>query len=424
MAHARSRSRRCALAALLAAHFLAAADFLAAQESSKWDQDFGAGVQAYEAGRYAQAIDALTAALADAQEFPALDPRRADAAHLLGMSYQFRGGFDQAEQYYRQARRIRESNGEAGRKELGITLDAIAQLRFEQERWKDAEEMAQQAFTLCSETRGENDPCALNARRHLGEIYATQGRLAEAGTIFAKVIQEGRRGPGLAPHLLQAALRDQGLVLVAKSEYRLAEPFLKEALGLSARLGEGRSETADNLVVLARIYRAEGDSARAGPALERAAAIYEKNDDPCLAHALHELGLIAIAEGKYATARARLLRSIGIYQKFLGAKHVNVAFAEVGLAETYLGERNYAEAQSAIERALEKEKTALNESHIELARAHLTAARISEARRSSSEAAAHYRQAVDIYRRAATSNNPARVMAEKQYKRFSKSFRP
>ena len=417
MAHARSHSRRCVLTAFLATYILAA------QEKTNWDQDLQDGVKAFATGHYARAVESLTAALQDAQAFPALDLRRADAAHLLGMSHQFQGELDRAEPLYLQAKTIRESNGEAGRKLLGITLDAIAQLRFEQERWKDAEDLEHQAAALCGETRGEYDTCTLNANRHLGEIYSTEGRLTEAETIFQQVIHAARQNVTLEAQLLPTALRDQALIVVAKGQYREAEPLLKEALDLSSKLGAERSEVADSLVALARLYHVEGDTARAEPLLTRAAAIYEKNDDPCLAHALQELGMIAITEGKYASARQRFLRTVAIYQKFLGQDHINVAFAEVGLAETYLGERNYTEARSLIEHALVKERAVLSDTHPELARAHMTAARISEALRLGSEAAAHYRQALDIYRRTTTRNNPVRVMAERQYEQFSKSFR-
>jgi len=131
----------------------------------------------------------------------------------------------------------------------------------------------------------------------------------------------------------------------------------------------------------------------------------------------------AITDGKYAIARQHLLRAVSIYRKFLGADHINVAIAQVALAEAYLGERNYAEAQSAIEPALVKEMTVLSDAHPQLARAHMIAARISEAQRHASQADTHYRQALEIYRRITASNNPTRVMAERQYERFSKSFR-
>jgi tetratricopeptide (TPR) repeat protein len=417
MTHAWSLSRRCVLIVFFATFFLAA------QDGTNWEAHIQEGVRSFEAGRYAQAIESLTAALQDAQAFPALDLRRSDAAHLLGMSYQFRGDFDRAETFYLQAKAIRESKGEAGREVLGITLDGMAQLRFEQERWKDAEELARQASALCSETRGEYDSCTLTANRHLGEIYSVEGRLVEGENILQQVIQAARRDPALGPQLLPVALRDQALVFIAKGQYREAEPLLKEALDLSTKLGEDRPETADTLVALARLYRIEGNAARAEPLLHQAAAIYNKNNDSCLAHALQELAMIAIADGKYAIARQHLLRAIGTYQTFLAADHINVAFAQVGLAEAYLGERNYAEAQSAIEPALAKETAVLTDAHPELARAHMIAARISEGLRHGPEAAAHYRQALDIYRRITPGNNPVRVMAERQYEKFSKSFR-
>jgi tetratricopeptide (TPR) repeat protein len=417
MTHASSLSRRCALTALVATFFLAA------QQRTNWEAHFQEGVRAFEAGRYAQSIESLTAALQDAAAFPALDLRRADAAHLLGMSYQFRGDFDRAQIFYLQAKAIRESTGEAGRKFLGITLDGMAQLRFEQERWKDAEELDRQAVATCNETRGEYDECTLTANRHLAEIYSVEGRLAEGESILQKVIQAARRDATLGPQLLPVALRDQALIVIAKGQYNQAEPLLKEALDLSGKLGQDRSETADNLVALARLYRVEGDSARAEPLLNQAAAIYEKNADSCLAHALQELGMIAITDGKYAIARQRLLRAIDTYRRFLGADHINAAIAEVGLAEAYLGERNYTEAESAIEPALVKETAVLSDAHPELARAHMIAARISERLRHGPDAAAHYRQALDIYRRITPRDNPVRVLAERQYERFTKSFR-
>jgi tetratricopeptide (TPR) repeat protein len=213
------------------------------------------------------------------------------------------------------------------------------------------------------------------------------------------------------------------LIVIAKGQFIQAEPLLREALDLSGKLGQDRSETADNLVALARLYRVEGDAARAEPLLNQAAAIYEKNDDSCLAHALQELGMIAIADGKYAIARQRLSRAISTYRTFLGADHINAAIAEVALAEAYLGERNYTEAQSAIEPALLKETAVLSDAHPELARAHMIAARISEGLRRGPDAAGHYRQALDIYRRITPRDNPVRVMAERQYERFFKSFR-
>jgi tetratricopeptide (TPR) repeat protein len=417
MAQDWSLSRRCVFVVFFAPLLSAG------QETTKWDQHYQDGAKALAAGHYVEAVDSLTAALQDAQAFSPLDLRRSSAAHLLANSYEFQGKFDRAEALYIEAKNIREANGDVGRKLLCVTLDALAQLYFVKERWKDAEELERQVIDLCHQSRGELDPFTLTANRHLAEIYSTEGRLTEAEPILLKVIEAARQDATAGPQVLPLALRDQALIIVARGQYRQAEPLLKEALDFSRKLGEDRSETADSLLALALLYRTEGENARAEPLLRKAAGIYEKYNDPCLAHALQELGLIAITEGKYAVAKQNILRSVSIYHNFLGPDSVNVAFAQVGLAEAYLGERNYAEAQSVIEHALAKERTVLSDSHAELARAYLTAARISEAQRLGAQAAAHYRQALDIYRRTTTSDNPARVMAEQQYKRFSKSFR-
>jgi hypothetical protein len=48
------------------------------------------------------------------------------------------------------ARSIRKANGTARRTLLGPTLDALAQLRFEQERWKEAEELECQGIDFAA----------------------------------------------------------------------------------------------------------------------------------------------------------------------------------------------------------------------------------------------------------------------------------
>src|ERR1700681_174832 len=122
MAHIWSHGRRRAFIVLFAPLLLAA------QEKTKWYEHYQDGAKAFAAGHYAQAADALIAVLQDAEAFPPLDLRRADTSHLLGMSYQFQGKLDRAEPLFLEAKRIREANGEAGRRLLGPTLDALAQL--------------------------------------------------------------------------------------------------------------------------------------------------------------------------------------------------------------------------------------------------------------------------------------------------------
>ncbi len=412
-----SHSRRFVFTAFYAAFVLTA------QQSESWDAKVKDGVAALRAGRYAQAVQLLTAAREDALTFPPLDARRANTSHLLAMAHQFLGQFDRAESLYLEAKNTLEAQGEAGREVLGFTLDGLGQLRFEQERWQEAEKLLGEAIGVCTTAYGDASPCTLTAQRHLGEIYSMAGRITEAESIFQQVIDRTRQSARPLGQLLPTVLRDLAYLHVTGARYQKAEPLLKEALELSSETGMDSSEVADSLLPLGRLYRLQKDNARAEPLLNRAAAIYAKANDPCLAHALQELGLMAVFEGKYAVAKQKIEQSIAIYQKYLGADHINVAFARIGLAEAYLGEKNYTQAESLVKQAMAKENQLLIPTHYELARAHMVAANIDRAQKRDSQAEAHYRQALAIYRRTLSRNDPDLANAEQQYSRFVKALR-
>jgi tetratricopeptide (TPR) repeat protein len=175
-------------------------------------------------------------------------------------------------------------------------------------------------------------------------------------------------------------------------------------------------------VDLAGLYRLEHDAARGEPLLKKAVRIYEMNHDPHLADALNELGLAAIDEGKYAIAKEHFERSLALYEKTFGPETVAVAGAQAGLAQAYLGERNYKKAESLIQRAIEIGRAVLGDANFGVAKLFMVAARVQEREHRPSEADLFYRQALVIYRRSLPNDHPDRTEAEQQYARFSKSF--
>lgn len=146
------------------------------------------------------------------------------------------------------------------------------------------------------------------------------------------------------------------------------------------------------------------------------------SDDPHLADALNELGLAAIEEGKYAIAKEDFERSLALYEKMFGPQTVAVAGAEAGLAQAYLGERNYKKAERFIGRAIAIGRASLGDAHLGVAKLLMVAARIQERAHRPSEADLLYRQALAIYRRRLLDDHPDRTEAEQQYAHFSKSF--
>jgi len=393
----------------------------AAQEKPDWESHYQNGTAALSAGRYADAMQLLAAANEEASAFPPQDERRANTAYALALCYHYQGQLDRAETLYLQAEKALEAAGANARGLLAFTLDALGQLRVEQRRWEEAEKLIRQAIECCGPA-GEKNPCKLNATGHLGDLYFIQGRIAEAEVLSKDVVDELRRTPSVPGAMLAAALRSLAGIYEVEGRYSLAEPLLKESLALTSHLGESHPAYADTLLSLGRLYRLEHDAARAAPLLKKAIQIYQRQGDACLASVLNELGMNALDGGKFATAREYFRQSTAIYQKVLGPENVLLAFVQAGLAEAYLGERNYAKAESLIEDVLAKERMSLGDSHYELARAHMVAAKVYQGERRNTEADANYRQALSMYRQTVGADHPDVAIAERQYRQFSKSF--
>jgi tetratricopeptide (TPR) repeat protein len=395
---------------------------IAARGQASWDTNVSDGVKAFGAGQYAQSVVPLTAALEQARMFPQPDIRRAQSAHLLGLAYLFQIHADTAEGLFAEAKASAEAVGPSARHLLGMILDAWGQLRAEQGRWKEAEELLRPSHEFCRETRGERDPCSVSALRHLGELAAVQGRMDEAETKLQHAIDLIRRSPD-SNGQLAAALRGLSTVYTFQRRYELAEPLLQEAVAAVKPLGDTHPALADGVMLLGQLYRLEREFARAEPLLKKSAHIYEATNDPHLAGTLDELGFLAIEQGKYATAQDYFHRAVAMRETMLGAGHPLVARSKTGLAQAYYAERNYVAAKSCIAQAVAIQREFFGDANPEIASMLVFAANIDQKQRLLSEADAHYREALDIFRRSVASGNPERVAAEHEYARFSKSFR-
>jgi tetratricopeptide (TPR) repeat protein len=395
---------------------------LMAQGTTSWSSRLKDGVAAISSGHYEQAVEILTALAEESKSFPPADVRRAKVAFSLASAYQFQGRLAVAEPLYLEAMTLLEAAGPDARHTLGMTLHGLAQVRLGAGKFDEAEKLLRSAAQMCGETGSERDPCAIAARLHLGELYVLQDRSLEAEPILAQAVAILREISPARDDLLSDALRSLANAYRLQGRYALANPLLTESLDLSSRLGECHPLVADRLVDLAGLYRLEHDAARGEPLLKKALRIYEMSNDPHRADALNELGLAAIDEGKYAIAKEHFERSLAVYEKTFGPQSVAVAGVEAGLAQAYLGERNYTKAESFIGRAIAIGRASLGDVHFGLAKLLMVAARVQERAHRPSEADLFYRQALAIYRRSLPNDHPDRTDAEQQYARFSKSF--
>ena len=394
---------------------------LLAQDKRTWEDNFLRGAEAVRSGRYPEARQVLLTALEQSRSFDANDLRRASTYAVLATVYQLQGEPALADPLFLEARAILESNGEAGRSSLAFVLDSIGQLRMEEGRWGEAEQLMKQSRLLYEQTGGKDSLTSMTAVRHLGELYGCIGRQAEAEELLKQAETVLRRSEPSGA--LTATLISLGHIYVIEGRYNLAEPPLKEAMQLSIKIHDGDPSSADAMMNLAVLYRVEGQTDRAGPLLRKAAKIYTDAGDPHLAGALAETGLIALGDRKYAMAEKNLQEALAILTRVSGTENISVALVEVSLAQVYLSERDYAKAESYIRHALAKERTFLGDSSFEVAKSLLIAAQIEEKQNRQAEAQSDYCEAVTLYGKSIGADHPEALHAQALYTRFVKKMR-
>jgi len=392
-----------------------------AQATPDWSTNYKNGVAAFSSGHYKDAISLLAAAAEQARTLNQSDINLAQISHALAMSYQFNGDPGHAEPLYLQAKSIFESLGPGARGQLATTLTGLGLVRVEQEKWQEAEELFTRALDLCPANKTP-DRCSLTAMRHLGDLFAAQGRPDDAVKVLEPAVRTARETTGLDAGLRDALLRSLGYAYMLNSSYSRAEPLLRESLESASKNGDQDLAYADSLMSLGRLYRLRHDAARAAPLVKKARAAYEAAGDPLMSTAWSELGIIAIDQGKYTTARDLFNLALEFNRRTFGPAHVTVARAEFNLAQAYMGERKYLEAKSHVEAALAGQRKLFGETHPDVAKSYMLAAEVEASLHHPDQADEHYRAALAIFRVTSPGTKADLASAEQEYRQFGKSF--
>ena len=125
---------------------------LTAQES-RWIEQIGAGVQAFQQGRYAEAEPFLVAAVEEAEAFGPQDSRLAESLNSLAELYRLQGNYAEAEPLYQRSLTIREQALGPDHPDVAETLEGFAALLRQTGRSAEADQMETRAQSI----RSRND---------------------------------------------------------------------------------------------------------------------------------------------------------------------------------------------------------------------------------------------------------------------------
>ncbi len=397
----KSKTAALALTVLLSA---SAGSFVCGQESV-WQALFASGVNAAQARNWPEAEKQLTAAWNSANDFENSDARKAKTLRALAGVYSSTGNYGAAETHYQQLIRLDESATDAVR---FVDLRSLNHVLMAEGKFADAEKILQQqqeiaeklnesnakasvytdlamlyqrtgaigkvealllqAIKLKEQDHSKSDPAVLIAQERLADFYLSQGRLAEAETLYTLATTQRQiinaKDLSLSKNLASLAVlyQKQGKDAKADSTSKQAIAEVEKQFGQS-------QELAAALVVRGRLL-SENRPDLAIIVLQKALQIRLKeatSDDQQLSATLLALGNAYLECDNYRATEKSVKQALAIDEKAAGRKSPAVVLDLTTLGQLYLRQGKYSLSEQVYKEALEISRAIHGDEHPEAA---------------------------------------------------------
>jgi serine/threonine-protein kinase len=260
------------------------------------------------------------------------DPRaQAEMFFTLGRVYQELGDLERAEDLLAAALDHRLTRPDAAPADVVSSLVAMSELRLDQSRLDEAQQLAEDALARAARTLAPTDPARLGALLALGRTQ-----------------------------------RDKG-------EYESATATLREALGGTAPASATGLHGADTLNALSetRFYVGDFDGAEAfanqAISLRR---LIGGVSHPSVAHTQLTLGAIATARGQHADAERLTREALDKFVAWFGEDHPESASAMTTLGQALASQKRFDEGMTLLQKALEVQVRTFGDRHPRTAYVH------------------------------------------------------
>jgi CHAT domain-containing protein len=228
-----------------------------------------------------------------------------------------------------------------------------------------------------------NDPSSVAAsQNNIGQTYFNEGKYDDAEVLYKEALALQETLKPHDPAATLASLFNLGQVQQRREQFVEAELLLRRALSLSEETFPAKDlRLAIALQNLATTLESQRKNKEAEALFRRAVAIRrlaQAADHPELAGALQGLGVNLYRQKKYVEAERSLKEAIEIrrraptFQAWLGHNLTD-------LAQIYILQRRYADAEALIVEALELYGRHLNPTHPDIAEAYFSLAYVWEA---------------------------------------------
>jgi tetratricopeptide (TPR) repeat protein/transcriptional regulator with XRE-family HTH domain len=314
-----------------------------------------------EFGTWSRCERYLMHAVACAKWIDQLSMNFVEAARLLDLAGRYskeRALYIQAEQLCNQSLNIRRKILKKGNQDEVQSLSSLAEIYFDQGKFKEAEHVTEEALKICEEAPklGPMHPATLECLNNLGVIYRMQGKYVQAEPLFQKALTIREKTLGLKHHdtaislnTLASLYRDQGKYQEAESLFRRALEIDEQVLGLK------HPDTLICVNNLAVLYFRQEKYQEAEQLFFRAFTTFQEvrgPKHPDTMSALNNLAVTYSRGGKYEQAESLFHQALKIREEILGKEHPDVVTSLNTLGSFYQKQGKYEEAEQLLSRAL------------------------------------------------------------------------
>jgi serine/threonine-protein kinase len=362
-------------------------------------------------------------------------PVQADLYQTLGSMSQKLGRFDKADSLLVKALDLQKSLGDTNRDGVEKTQIALALVRAEEGKAKEAEQQARQSLDEIRSSHARNKTLLGDAELALGTVMIQAGEQKDAIGVLDQAIKDIAAVDGTQSTRLARALGMMADANMYLGNYDTADSLNRRALKIDRSIyGEYQPHVSDDLGNLAQTQEIRGYFSRAETLEREALAIvvrwygpdhpetarkmttlagtllYEKKiteaadldrkalsiqqqvygpQHPHVAYVLNSMGLVALDGKKFPEAEQDYLRVADIYRQAYGDSDYRVAVALSNLASVYQAEKQYPQAVRVLEDVVPRFARALGADNIQTGMAQVRLGRNLLCANENAEAAVH-----------------------------------
>jgi tetratricopeptide (TPR) repeat protein len=330
------------------------------------------------------------------------------ALTLAGLAAQQRIEYARAMEHFREAEKLTDRTRTPA--EWANVQYAIANLLFDQGRYRDAENVARAVLEVRTQVLGSEHPDTLKSRNRLAVALWRQAKFIEAEADFRKLIKLDEKALGpehpdtlKSRHCLAAVLYREGKYVEAEAEERPVLKLREKVLGI------GNPDTLRTRMIVAEALSGEGKHVEAEAEFRELIKLQSEILGPENPETLVTRQWLAweLAQGgKYAEAEADFRELIKVQEKVQGPEHPDTLLGRDGLAWVLGREGKHSEAEADFRELIKLHEKGVGPEHPDTLQAREWLAVVLDDEGKHAEAEALFREVIKLFEKVEGPEHP------------------